>query len=731
MTAKNLLLGNGEELTTHSDIVRGGGDKKLPYTLSDTRAALANSIQGIISHLDEIDTRAKPRGEGVFMMTLHPAFLARSYFPTGLLQACGLRDIGSKQVLIKPRKVTNKKHQDKELATASLFVAGGRTEITRFQSFLFQPGTSKGLIDQFNEIESLSWLSAEERIKGPIPSEGTEGKFEIALHAREEDNDIISAFAKYAAELGMIADLTRRIQSGGLAFLPVTGSGNALRELAEFTFLRAARVMPEIRVTVPNIARSIISSGNINLPSESAILTTERAAIFDGGIGAADLSKWADEYAYPSTTATVAPLLMHGNEVTSTFLFGRMENGQTSLPRPYMGVDHFRVLGSSSGHDPDLFDVLNHIKTELDTGKYKLANLSLGPRMPIWDDEVHPWTSVLDQICARHDILATIAVGNDGDIEGANRIQPPSDMVNALAIGAADRSTDDWKRADYSCIGPGRSPGFVKPDGVAFGGSEREGFLAYNPFLSGVVSVCGTSYSAPSTLRTAAGLLACTSYPLSTLALKTLLVHNAEKGTQPREEIGWGRFSEDPLKILECEADSVSVVYQGTLAKGQFLRATVPFPNVAINGDVEIKATLAILAPTDPEHVVNYTRAGMEVRFRPRHGINEKATKTFFSRSTQYQTEQECREDGHKWETCLHHKAIFNANTLSDPVFDIEYHARQQSKGIPVGSLPDIRYAMAITVRIKGMTDLYNLIRQRYSVLSPINIRADIQISSQ
>ena len=32
--------------------------------------------------------------------------------------------------------------------------------------------------------------------------------------------------------------------------------------------------------------------------------------------------------------------------------------------------------------------------------------------------------------------LATIAVGNDGELEGQARIQPPADLVNALTVGA-------------------------------------------------------------------------------------------------------------------------------------------------------------------------------------------------------------------------------------------------------------------------------------------------------
>ena len=120
--------------------------------------------------------------------------------------------------------------------------------------------------------------------------------------------------------------------------------------------------------------------------------------------------------------------------------------------------------------------------------------------------------------------------------------------MNALAIGAADTSCAKWKRAEYSCVGPGRSPGYVKPDGVAFGGSDSEPFKVFNPLLGSAVGVQGTSYSAPLTLRTAAGVACSTSYEMTAIALKALLVHHAEyKRKISRNEIGWGRFQENAL----------------------------------------------------------------------------------------------------------------------------------------------------------------------------------------
>jgi hypothetical protein len=70
MATRNLLLGGGEKLAGRAAIVRGGGPKKRPYTLDEVRAELLAPVQGIAAALRDIPTSAKPRGEGVFEMTL-------------------------------------------------------------------------------------------------------------------------------------------------------------------------------------------------------------------------------------------------------------------------------------------------------------------------------------------------------------------------------------------------------------------------------------------------------------------------------------------------------------------------------------------------------------------------------------------------------------------------------------------------------------------------------------
>ncbi len=729
---RNLLLSGGERLVSVAEIVRGSGPKKKPYSILDVREALLSPINQIEVELNSLPSGARPRGEAVFELTLHPAFLAKSYYPSALLRSIGLRDVGSKDKTIVPRKVTNARLEGKEHSTASLFIAGNIRGIEKFRECLMNVDASKAVQDKLITIESVNWINPLSRLKGGLPSGVQKNSFEFAIHANSQEEDIVIGFQKFARALGAIVDLSRSIRAGGLTFVPVLATSEQMQQLLQYTFVRVARVMPSLRMAEPIATRQTISNQTFILPTTAALSSNERVAIFDGGLGTHDLAAWATEHVYEETSETVGALLMHGSEVTSTFLFGRC-NPAKPAGAPFMNVDHYRVLSPHSGKDPDLFDVLLRIKKVLETGNYRFANLSLGPKMPVEDDEVHAWTATLDQLCANFEIFVTVAVGNDGEATGADRIQPPGDMVNALAVGSCDSAGDKWKRATYSCMGPGRSPGFVKPDGVAFGGSPNELFPVFNPILQSVVGVQGTSYSAPLTLRTAAGIAATTTFDLPSNALKALLIHHADVSPRiSRGEVGWGRFKEDGVELVECAADSATIIFKSTLAKGEYRRCPIPLPSHIFPGEIKIKATFCMTAHTDPEHAVNYTRSGVGITFRPRHGIGEDDSDDFFGIHSQYKgSERKLRDAAHKWETTLHRERGFtDPASLAGPVFDIEYYARAASKSVASKSAPDVPFALVVTISAPGVSNLYDLIRQQYPILAPVELRSDIQLSS-
>ena len=271
--------------------------------------------------------------------------------------------------------------------------------------------------------------------------------------------------------------------------------------------------------------------------------------------------------------------------MTSALLFGPIDP-DSHYPVPYSHVDHYRVLDSEPVPDPhEMFNVFNRIEAILTQYDYEFMNLSIGPDLPIEDNEVHSWTAFLDHHLADGQALITVATGNNGGLDrpsGNARIQVPSDAVNALSVGAASSQGSGWSRASYSPIGPGRTPASVKPDALAFGGTAIEPFLTVSAHNE-LVESCGTSFAAPLALRTGVGIRALFGDRLGPLALKALIVHTSTQHDQHDHiEHGWGRARTDLEQIVLCGDGVARVVYQGILTPGKYLRAQLPVPSAPL-----------------------------------------------------------------------------------------------------------------------------------------------------
>jgi len=300
---------------------------------------------------------------------------------------------------------------------------------------------------------------------------------------------------------------------------------------------------------------------------------------------------------------------------------------------------------------------------------------------------------------------------------GNARVQVPSDSVNALAVGAADSAGASWRRARYSALGPGRAPGVVKPDVVAFGGSTREPFVCVD--ANGEVhATCGTSFASPLALRAALGVRALFGDMLSPLALKALLVHTAEPG-HTLTEVGRGRIAQPIAAIAACGDGEARIVYQGELTAKKYLRAQIPIPtDLPQTGKITITATIAYSAEVDPADPGNYTRSGLDVVFRPHRGKFKKPTDTAamsasFFKQLEYETEEELRKYAQKWDTVMHAQTTKLISSLDNPTFDIHFNAR--TAGQDLVSKNKISYAMVITVSCGKVPDLYDRVLRSYA----------------
>jgi hypothetical protein len=531
---------------------------------------------------------------------------------------------------------------------------------------------------------------------------------------------------------------------GGLTFVPVKVEKGRERELAAFAFVRVARGMPTMRPLSPGLLRAGTMTA-VTLPSEGPLDESVRAVIFDGGLSpsaAAGLSAWVN-YVEP---AGIGPAQKdaqeHGLAVTSALLFGPLAVG--GLPeRPACWIDHVRVIDNQlDPTDPQYVVVLDRILKHLDSQpRYQLVNLSLGPDLATDDDEVTRWTAELDKRFSFGDTLATVAAGNAGERDAAallNRIQPPADGVNVLSVGASETTNFLSPRASFSCVGPGRCPGIVKPDGLAFGGSDLEGFMALGPGLS-LRAVAGTSFAAPSVLRAAAIVKAKAGQAITPLGLRALLIHHANfQKTDRREDIGWGRFVVDPGTLLTCEDDEAIVLFQGELPIGEHLRVPIPLPEGEISGRVTLTATLVIAPEVDPEYPGAYTRGGLEVMFRPHEDFytehqdgkrsTHPRTTSFFTRNLNGTAEYQLKEEGQKWEPCRKACVKKNSGSLKKPCFDVYFHHRE---GLSSGHEPEpLPYGLVIGMKAQRMPTFYSQVVRTYAqVLVPLRPKIQVPIT--
>jgi hypothetical protein len=741
------LLGYGERLTSPVVVQKGGSGKLQPYTFDQAKRRLAPKLKAAARAIRALPDKVCPGDQVVAAVTLHPAFLAKSYYPDSLFEAFNVRAVGSRPVRVTPDAWT-RKGAPEEMSTTELFVAGTRKNFAAFTNTVEQLNARSSLASEILKIEDLHVPSAKERVRR-IRSDKTQLLLEIVLHAggQRATRYVLDGFEEYLRTLDLEADLDRRMFANGLCFMPLKAPREKVEEIAEFTFLRVLREMPSLRQFRP-VARFVdgVDSFKVKLPTGDVIDKTLSVAIFDGGVPAnAPVTPWVTVHEPAGIGASHPSLERHGLAVTSAFLFGPLEEDKTP-DRPMAKVDHHRVLDTDTDNDPqgELFEVLKRIRSALESKHYDLVNFSIGPDLPVEDDDVHVWTAVLDEHLCGGKTLATVAVGNSGnsiDPELA-RIQPPADCVNALSLGACDSRGSKWKRAAYSSVGPGRSPGIVKPDALAFGGSRKEPFWVLDAARAAHASpITGTSFAAPYALRTAASLRGYFGPVLTMVGIKALLIHRTERDdgmTQP--EVGWGRIPPELSDLVLCRDEEVHVIYQDKLKPGKWTRARIPLP-AGLEGMVTLSATFCFACQTDPQHPIHYTRSGLEIAFRPHDKKFRKpepgkpmpihpVTQPFFGSAAAGSDEHELREDAHKWETVLHNSVMKRASSFQNSVFDIHYNAREA--GRPDNKALEIPYALVISVRAPKTKQLYDKIVTQYrALIQPLQPRIQIPLRNQ
>ena len=727
MTEKiNYLIGSGERLMQGIDLRPGGGAKAHPYTIEEAIRRLTPKTVALGEALADLPELACPNGEAVVAMTLHPSYLAKSYHPTSFLSSLGLRQVGSRERKIVPEKSTRKASDD-PVMTAELFVAGKRDRLANLREVLIQG--DEALLNEFRQFEDLRPLGAERlrTVRGDEPRP----PLEVVLHAdmtKDWGERILLGFAAWCRSFGILDDF-RQQEAGGLTFLGLRADRECHSKLLEFAFVRRVRRMPKLAFRdMPTRARRSTTVFPVTLANQSPADPDLKVAIFDGGL--------PDDHPFPAcvrpreapgVSGTVAQALEHGVHVTSALLYGSLS--QAHVPeQPFAGVDHWRVLDDVDDNF-ELMTTLDRVMDVLEQHPYEVVSLSIGPDEAMLDDDVHVWTSRLDQFAAEGGTLIVSAAGNNGRLNQAHglcRVQPAADGVNVLAVGAADRTGDGWARAPYSACGPGRSPGFVKPDVLAFGGSDSHRFFVAEPGDQ-ARGVSGTSFAAPAAARLGVGLRALFGSQITPVGIKALLVHGGRDSPHAQREVGWGCLPDQLGDLATCHNGEATIVYQGILEPSRYRRFILPLPQ-GLTGRVEMLATFVVATDVNPEDAVNYTRSGVGITFRPKTvgpmGMTKRPdgemverqvhpSGDFFARAKLYDTEQTLRNDAHRWEAVLRRKRRFNSSTLDQPAFDIEHLARDH--GQPSVRPDAVRYALVVTIRNPATPNLYDRVLQAFA----------------
>jgi hypothetical protein len=316
-----------------------------------------------MEEVDALPAAACPHNEAVAIVTLHPAYLAKSYFPTDLLHSVGLEPIGSRSHHIVPdkgAKVLRQKKADKENAvkeqtkpqpvsspTSEIFVAGRRESFRLWAASISKWSELKPGADELVRVENVYVAQPEERLQ-PVHSVKDAPLLEVVLHAPSAY--VIEGFRDYMRTLDIRLNLDRRFQIDGLCFLAARVPKDLHIEMAKFSFLRVAREMPRLRELRPATPVRSFSIGGFScdLPKKGPISPELRVAVFDGGVPQdINLKTWVSRRVTPKLAAPDPDSQAHGLGVTSAVLFGQIHDGQP-LPQPFSSIDHYRVIDENT-----------------------------------------------------------------------------------------------------------------------------------------------------------------------------------------------------------------------------------------------------------------------------------------------------------------------------------------------------------------------------------------------
>src|SRR5690606_36710560 len=101
------------------------------------------------------DESFAPDSVRVAMFTVHPSFVAKSYYPSRLMQYAGLEAVGSRDRVVSPRHHVVKDWEDKRFGTSELFVAGTKAAFARLADAIDSTGPLDEWFQEIRNVEEI------------------------------------------------------------------------------------------------------------------------------------------------------------------------------------------------------------------------------------------------------------------------------------------------------------------------------------------------------------------------------------------------------------------------------------------------------------------------------------------------------------------------------------------------------------------------------------------------
>lgn len=754
MNEKMPILAHGEKYIEPIVKKRGSGRKNYIRSYEEAR----NSM---ISDLDQIEEELQDNSdmfmhEKVLCVRMEPKFEAKTYCPNQLVGVSPdtMKIIGGRKYTY---QVQNN-YEDK----AKLYYIRTENEGIRRLSDTLRDGlrdSQESWQHTIQSIRGIDIMPGDEKLMG-FPQEWEDGCVEFVIHPLGEGDIAHKTIDRFLALSGLDeSQVSIRGYEDGLTFIEAMVLREDLANVIDFNPLRSVHPIGDYD---EEILRSVSENGP--KPPDRSGSHEIIIGVFDSGID--------DSLPYFSGCTENIDLVQndirnyaHGSEVAGTLLYGNIRkldhNADLQPSREY--VKMFRVFpedGTTYSENPEgklgLYETIDHIENQVSAHpEIKLYNISLGPNMPIIDDELNRFTYALDRLTYQMgeygvNPLFTVACGNDG-LRLMNRIQSPSDMINGLGVGAYTiNDLNDPCRAEYSCIGPGREGAKVKPDILEFGGDQKYPFISTSDEPGKVVTCAGTSMAAPLAMHKVAEMMA-ESEEISPHLARSILIQNAwlPDGKDRTFEEGYGYSTKDAAEMLECSNNSVTILYEGSLESRTIARLPIFAPGInSTVGNVNITWTITTVVNPDINDVDAYSGNGIEDTFYPhsqkfifRKGKNEVKLNLLeegsgprmqklldagytqsqmpISRSTKpYKDETVLRSVDLKWDTVVRKSVRMRGKSLYMPFITVHAMGRN-------GHEKDcVKYFIAITIEAKKYKgSLYDSILRTYPRLEQIRLK--------